>query len=251
MSLLTLFHNQGKGTPVGGGDSYISKILGMERNDLIGYWPMNEKLGTISDNAQGISARDGVYSSDVSGWPVTTGIGDGNTAPTFSGDDAVDVGTASIYSDINGDVGTLFCWVSMANVGVWTDGITRHLVGIAEQADDEWIRCYKQSGNNNFTFEYKAGGTLETITVGGQNWINWRTVAITWSSALDEVKGYFNGIQAGSTQLGLGSWSGTLDFFTIGDFRAGWGTPHNGRLAHVAIWTKALSAAQLVTLSSV
>ena len=104
---LILFHNQGRGSPVGGGISYTNKVLGIDLANLIGYWPMNEAAGTDALDASPES-NDGTYNSDVSGWPPGTGIGDGNTAPTFDGtNDYNDLETAAIFADFDGDHGTV------------------------------------------------------------------------------------------------------------------------------------------------
>jgi len=44
-----------------GPNGYINKVLSIQPNNLLAYWPLNETSGTNADNAEGTATRDGTY----------------------------------------------------------------------------------------------------------------------------------------------------------------------------------------------
>lgn len=252
-SLLTLFHNQGRGAPVGlpGGRNqrYINKVLGIEPANLIAYWPQNEASGITADNAEGTVARDGTYTSVALG---QLGIGDGNTCPLYDGAASIlNIYSASLRDAFNGDEGTLAVWARVSGAGVWTDGTTRYVVNLRVDANN-YIYIIRSSVNNTLLYRYMAGGTLEAnaITLSDTGWIH---LAMTWSAAADEVKYYLNGSPEGATDTALGTWAGNLSSSNtvIGAANT---VPQNvwdGYIAHTKLWTKPLTGAQIGQLAQV
>jgi len=236
------------------GLAYSEKLLATQTASLIGYWPLNEASGTTADNAEGTADRDATYSSDVSGWPVGTGIGDGNTAPTFDGtNDYADHYTTSIRDAFDKDTGTVMIWGKVSSAGIWTAGDYRWCVSFRADSDNN-VQLFKTNaaGNNELIASYKAGGTTTRVDIVTTT-TDWFHLAITWNVSSDVVKVYFNGSQTGGDQSGLGSWSGNIavDNTKIGAFAAVPTYPWDGWLAHLAIWTTDLSAAEVATLATV
>ena len=111
--------------------------------------------------------QDGTYSSDVSTWPVGTGIGDGSTAPQFDGtNDYNDVFSATLQGAFNGEEGTISVWAKVSGSGVWTDGARREVFRILDTTDyQELIWIEKNSTNNQLWYRYIAAGTIENVYV--------------------------------------------------------------------------------------
>jgi len=232
------------------GSEYADKILAMEAANLIAYWPLWEAAGVNADNYEGTAARDGTYVGATLG---QTGIGDGHTAPLFDGvNDTCEIFTDSLSAAFNGEEGSISMWMRVANVGVWTDGIQRALTRLFCNAGN-YAYLAKWSLNNEVRFEYKSGGVSKYIKILGIETTDWFHIGYTWTKNGDLVKGYYNGSPIEEGQSGLGAWAcggldGTrtrlaADFIDTNLF--------SGYLAHVAIWTKALSDADMASLGTV
>ena len=248
-----LFHNQGRGRPIGGGSdlfAYANRTLATEPSDLIGYWPLWEASGVIADNYEGTAARDGGYVGVTLGQP---GIGDGNTCPLFDGaNDYVDNYSASLAGAFDGGEGTALIWAKVSGVGAWTDSTQRAAFSI--QADNNnRLKIQKDNANNVLQWFYFAGGTQENETRGLVSETGWMHFGITWSATADEVIHYYNGIQQGGIDTGLGTWAGAIVESTtnIGAASEAPTDIWDGYLAHHAVWTKALTQPQIAALAVV
>ena len=108
--------------------------------------------------------------------------------------------------------------------------------------------------NNALICEYKAGGTVKAIYPYVGPTTAWFNVILTWSKAADQLKVYINGVQSGTTQIGLGTWAGNLDNWTtvIGavDASPGGGV-WSGFIAHVALWNTVLTPTQIATIATI
>jgi hypothetical protein len=225
--------------------AYTNKVKALAP---IAYWPLAEPSGSVATDESG-NSRNGAYTGVDLG---QTGIGDGRTCPLFDGtNDYTDIYSASLASAFNKDEGTAAIWLKVAEAGVWTDATTRRLLVLQADANNR-ILLTKGSTNNQLVIAYTAGGTTEQVTITASS-TAWLHLAMTWSKAADEVKAYFNGTQSGSTQATLGTWSGSLASTTtlLGAISKTPTQVWNGYLAHAAIWTTPLSAAQIATLAVV
>ena len=236
-------------TMVGAVSTYADKVLSY---GPVAYWPLSEASGTAATCLTN-PAMNGTYSSDVSGWPVGTGIGDGNTAPGFDGtNDYIDIYSVPFRDAFDGGEGTVHGWFRVSAVGDWTDGIQRLVVRLYIDANN-YISIYKSNANNTFGFEYKAGGTLEFQLTAGMTATTAIPLALTWSATADAVIYYLNGTTSGAADAGLGVWAGQLAALTtlIG---AGNQVPVNswkGAIGHVSVFDRPLSASDIADLAVV
>jgi hypothetical protein len=229
-------------------------VLGIQSANLIAYWPLNETSGTNAVNMEGTAARDAPYNSDVSTWPVATGIGDGGTAPTYDGtNDSVNIYSASLDGVFDGSEFTISLWFKVSAVGVWTDGANRTAILIGTDTPGNVIEFEKSAVGNRLDFEYTAGSTTKLVSRGSTTSTDWIHLAMTVSAGADEMKAYYNGSQTGATQTTLGTWADALKTTSCAIGSAG-GVPAevtNGYIAHVAIWDSALIAATIAELATV
>jgi len=232
------------------GLSYSDKVLATETANLIAYWRLQEASGSTADNYEGTAARDGEYTGVTLG---QTGIGDGLTCPYFDGaNDYVDHYSTSLRDALDVDAGTLAIWAKVSGAGIWTDDAFHWITSLRVDTNN-YVQILKRNaaGNNELKAAYKAGGTEDGISLATTP-TDWFHIAITWDTTADEVKVYYAGSQQGATQTGLGTWNGDIDedWSNIGCLEE---TPSNvwdGYLAHCAVWTKALTAAQISSLAS-
>ena len=234
------------------GGTYLEKVVGLANPNLIGYWSMNELSGSVADNAEGTAARDGAYtgvSLNNSTFKDSTPVGLWDGA-----NDYCDVHSASLGAAVNGAEGSMMIWMQVSGSGVWTDSASRYLVYI-EDDNDNYFAIEKSATNNTVVFRRRGGATNSNPSVGSQSFTDFGCAIITWSQAADEVKGYLKGVQVGSTVTGLGTWAGdgtlTSTQTVIGAINTTPSSVFDGNLAHCAIWTTALTAAQILDLSKV
>ena len=184
---------------------------------------------------------------------VTVGAAAGGhltNAYSFNGTaNNVNIYSSDLNSAFNPNEGTLVAWAKVSGAGVWTDATTRVVVQI--QADsNNLVLLTRTATNNNLRVQYKAGGTssvIDNTSLGGNT--GWIQTVITWSKSNDQVKMYLNGSQVGSTQTGLGIWVGNLLSTTahIGTADSVPNNPWSGLINDVRLYTKALTAAEVLT----
>lgn len=230
----------------GAGGTYTQKVLGYSP---IAYWILGEASGTDAV-CQVNTAQNGTYS----GSPALgqAGIGDGNTCPLFdNSDDFVDIYTTTFRDAFNGAEGTACIWARVAS-GVWTDA-SRHFAFTLRSGSQNYTEARKDLVNNTWRWNYEAGNTLNFVTESSYSPAGWFHVAVTWSASADAVKFYLEGTQRGSTQTGLGTWTGSLATLTtvIGGANQTPTTPWSGNLAHFAVFDSALSDAAVADLAAV
>lgn len=230
------------------GGGYANRVKNTATANLIAYWPLWEASGTTASDYSG-NSRTGTYSNVTLG---ATGIGDGNTAASFSSS-YVNVYGAGLVGAFSGAEGTVMAWLNVANVGVWSDGITREFVTLMADSSNR-VLCYRNGGANGSLAAFlNAGGTLKSGGVTGLSTTSWFHMALTYSKSGDALKFYYNGTQQGATATGLGIWAGSLASNTtvVGALSTAASNPWSGSIAHVAVWNTPLLAAQIAALATV
>lgn len=228
---------------------YFRKVLAIDRQNLIAYWPQWEGAGLVSYDLSG-QANHGVYVGVTFG---QDGIGDGRSCPLFDGvNDVNKIHSAGLTADFDGQEGSLSLWFKAANVAVWTDGSNDYIIKLEVAGSQDFIRIYKSSSNNQLSLRTKADGTAKNLDKTSYNPTDWVHLALTWSLSADAMKWYLDGVQTGATLTGLGTWSGDLTAggTFIGASSAAPGSPYNGWLAHPALFTTPLTQAQITLLST-
>ncbi len=228
---------------------YTQKVKAIAPANLIAYWPQSETSGTTAVDESG-SGRDGAYTGVTLAAP---GIGDGRVAATYvaASSGRCNVYSASLNGAFNNAEGALAGWFQVSAAGVWTDATNRYFMHLFTDASNV-VYVRRQTTNNQIAYVYIAGGTSKSFaaTLSPTAWFH---LALTWSKAADQLKGYVNGAQVGTTQTGLGTWSGALASSNclIGAQSTAGSGPWSGNSAHVAVWTTPLSAAQILALATV
>ena len=114
---------------------------------------------------------------------------------------------SSLPAALSVDNATLSCWAKFDTSGtnsvIWT---------FAVDTSNVFSIFHKQS-DNTINFMYRGGGTdvivSSALNVEGDG--NWYHLVATVDTTADELKGFVNGSQVGSTLGSLGTWSGTPD----------------------------------------
>ncbi len=224
---------------------YTDKVRNIARDKLIGYWPLSDLAGSVAVDESG-NGRNGAYTNAI---PGAVGV-DGRSAGSFDGTgDVVSVFSSALAGAFNASEGTLAGWAQVSGSGVWTDATNRY-IGFLSVDGSNQIYIRKGTTNNQVAFVYLAGGTSKSFGATLSPTVYFH-VAITWSVSVDQMKGYINGVQAGSTQTALGTWSGTLATATIGSSSTGGASSWSGNIQHPGLWTIPLSGEQIAALATV
>jgi hypothetical protein len=206
---------------------------------------MNETSGTNADDATSEN-NDGTYSGVTLNSIASPVAGD--NAPLWGGvNDTLNVFSAGLAADFNGQEFTIGVWVKMSGAGVWTDATERRILHWQADASNE-IRISKNTTSNQIQFQYIAGGTTKSITYTIST-TNWFRVELTVSKAGDYMRAYVDGVQVGSTQTGLGTFTGSLTAARYGSRANGTAFYHSGYLYHGRYGTSPLSAGDVAKLA--
>lgn len=223
--------------------AYTNKVLALSP---LAYWPQAEASGNTVVDATA-NGRNGTYTSVTLG---AVGIGDGRTAASYNGSTSfANVFSASLQGVFNGQSASLSGWAQHGPT--WNSTTLREVLRFLVDGSNFFI-IRKSATANTLEFLYTAGGTAKTITTAMTTnaWFHW---ALTVTKAGDALIAYVNGAQVGSTQTGLGSFTGSLAANTTLLACASQAPTEqwNGQLAHTAVFTGVLTPAQIATLAVV
>lgn len=235
-------------------EEYYRKVLGY---GPIAYWPLWDALGSpTAEELVNSPAQDGAHTNVLLGQP---GIGDGRTSGWYNGPAATsftNVFTPVFQGAFDGAEGTAMIWARMA-AGAWTDGAVR--VGYMFAASIGFPRAYAQSAkwniNNRLTWRRYGNNVLEIVNLDGIATMDWMHLAMTWSESTPptgEVRMYYNGVQTGITQVGLGAWAGPLlpQYAVIGAASTTPASCWHGWVQHATIFDYAVPPAGILDLAT-
>jgi len=224
---------------------YADKLRSIFGGNLTAHFPMWEDQGNIAiELAHG---WNGTANTLAFGQP---GAGDGRTSPLFNGTTGIiNAYTPLLSAAWNGQELTISLWVKVFDNAVWTDTATRRFITFQQDGSNRIL--LQKNPNTGALFQYMGGAVTKSVTrpVAGTT-ANWTHIALTISKAGDAMKAYWNGVQEGTTQTGLGTWpAGTPTTFFVGAASAAAGDKHYGWMAHLAIGNRALTAAEVAALA--
>lgn len=218
--------------------SYESWILA---DQPLGYWPLNEKSGAVAFDVAG--GHNGTYVGGVTpgqaGVPLF-GFGAGNYSALFNGTSGyVDIpeGPFNLTNSM-----TVMAWV---NVSVPT-----HFTGIVGHGDSSWRMSVNTSGEPGGSDGNSSGDATSSTSIAGSNW---HMLAYTYSGVTNVANDgalYVDGVLKANNTVGALSGN-SLDVWIGGAPDYGTSRLLSGKIAQVAVFTNALSAAQLQKLYNV
>lgn len=228
--------------PPGQRDDYAARVLRTRPEALIGYWPLDEPVGSTVAHDLSWRRHNGVYVATTLG---REGIGDGRTCAQFDGSTSyVNIYSAALASAFNGARGTLITWMRISAAGVWP-GTARRGTILRTDANNR-VLTGKAVGNLSWAYIANAASSVATLITTRMDWF---CETVTWSASDGVARFYLDG-NPYSRSANPCAWVGALNaaFCCIG---AGQTTPievWSGWLAHSALWTEALSPAEIYEL---
>lgn len=218
-------------------DGYVGRLMAL---GPLALWALDERAGTA------VHDRTGRYGGTASG--VTWGLAgiDGQTAALFDGLNDDVVFASGLFSAFNGNEGSLVMWWK-PGAGVWADGTTDYLWRC--EGGSDLLNVYKKPDVGEIAMRRTAGGVLKDVGASGQSSEAWQCWAFSWSDANDRQWCYKNGVAVGVYQSGLGTWATTPTGMRLS--YGGSSLPLNGGLGPVALFTRPLSAAEMLSVGRV
>jgi hypothetical protein len=154
------------------------------------------------------------------------------------------------FNGLNANDGTFSAWV------IWNSTTPSAQLFHARVDSNNLFQVFWHNSADEIRFVRKAGGTAQVVTyeadqgdddpIFGDNFPHSTVVhvAMTWDKTADELKGYINGTQVGSTVSSLATFSGTIANADIGQNTQG-SAFFKGRVDEVSIWTDVMSISAL------
>ena len=234
--------------PGGDVDAYLQKLLGIQSDNLIGLWPMGERSGSVAVD-ESPEINDGAYTSVTlnnstfkNGRPV--GLWDG-------ANDYNDIYSAGFDADFDGNDFTVAIWAKVSSAAVWTDGTRRRVITILGDASN-FLYMDKRGAANQLETSRLGSGVNKAIVIPLST-TDWFHFAMTYDGTADELKYWINGAQTGGTKTLNGAWVGALSATqtVLGAETITPTTVWDGWLAYMAVWTKALTPAEVLEVATV
>lgn len=200
---------------VGNAKAYLWQQPYSADNYTVALWHLNEAVSVdpVDSGPNGNDAANNGMTEAATGYFSTGFLADDATEYI----DLTDSGGNTLATDFSGATGSVSLWFKATAADALTAG-TSVLFDIRVDANN-LVRIGIDSGQ--LTFEYVAGGTASTIQgVHPSVDTDFHEYLITWSFTDDEVKAYVDGVQFGTTQSSLGTWSGTPATATLGSATA-------------------------------
>lgn len=230
--------------------SYMDKVIGY--NPIV-YFPMNEAaLPTAVNRGTLGTAANGTYTGVTLG---QTGIGDRETCPYFDGAaDYLNGSSAAFIAAFNGNEGAIQSWFRVLNAGAWIDAASRYIFRF-ETATGDRVYLRKTAVNNQLEVSTREGGvdrTGTTLTLGGST--TWHVAHVLWSKTGGYFRLHLDGAAVPVVNTVFANGIGGVISATKVNFGAVSILPAqvwNGWLAHVSIWTRPLTTAEMADLATV
>ncbi len=235
--------------------SYIQKMERTYNSSFVGLWPLNEESGTVA------------YDISPNGYNATSsGLLRSNLQRSFlapDGDKCAQFdGSASyinLYAAITKEPTTigsisLLAAVPQANLASTT---MMQIITLKYDASN-YIDITFDTTAYRFNGTYEANDAKRGVNSlvynvdGGPQFPEWHQFGLTWTAAGDAVKFYVDGLQQGTTQTLLGTWSGAMaaDTMVLGSSNSSSAADVlTGYIARVGVWSVVLPDATMQDLA--
>jgi hypothetical protein len=232
-----------------GGLRYRNMILAIP--NLLYALPLNELAGSTALDISG-SGRNGSYTAGIT--LGQAGLGDSLFAPDYaplwdgSASKPVNLYSTSLRDAWTPGEVTLSLFIKSA-AAAWSDTLS-HYAQYFYIENNNRIGLLQPGTANQFSGLYVAGGTINSCTIVNYNSTEWYNAIFRISKSEDAADLFINGGQpdpeTNMHKTGLGDWVGTLTALNTALAY----TRLNGQLAWGCAWGRALTPAEILTVSA-
>jgi len=215
---------------------------------LIGLWPNNQMLGTVSYDF-GPNQGHGTHSDVTNRHRMNRSNGHYMNASGYDpkASSYTDILTAGLIANFDGDAGAafVFCMTDAA----WGEGINRY--GLYLKADDDnLIFLRKDTVAGRLYLRHRAGGVGKSMNIDGMTTANLYCMAMMWDRLVnDEVRVFLDGafVERGIT---LSAWAEDLTLAVIGASTLEPADVWNGGIGIVALYNQIKTDDEMLKLST-
>lgn len=223
-------------------EAFHNKVLATHP---VAYWPLTEPVGATTALSLITTTQNGTY-----GAGANPGVGTsphGLPCPFFTGGGAgIDVLTAALTAAFSGSTGSLLTFQRVSGVGEWTDGTERRISNFIADANN-FVLHRKSAANNRFDWYYRSNGVQNLRGKTPFSDTAWYSMITTWGGGAVHV--YYDGAEDLPSMV-PNVWAGVLTVAAIGDADGLGSNPWVGWISDVALWDRALSAAEALQLGA-
>lgn len=194
------------------------------------YWPLDATYGATDQSGNG---RDGTGKSGIT-------IGGYSGSPISGESTATDMDGSNDHLDSTYAPFTTGATVSVAGWAYRDNTAAAHaLYGSDGGPAASFVRLDSGGQDVTVTFDNNDGwGTFAGAWPGSAQWVHW---AVVMNESALTIDLYINGSHVGQQSFALGFPGGN---FTLGVRHAST-NPFNGKMAHVAVWTRAVTPSEI------
>ena len=232
--------------------SYMQKMERTYNSSFVGLWPLNEESGTTAYDISP-NGYNGTSVSLMRSWDDRKVLGpDGAKCAQFDGSTSY-INIYSALASAPTTIGSISVWVALENT--FLKGSTAGKIIKLGVDTNNYIDITFDATAYRFNGVYKAGGTASSVNsslvYNSGYGPTWHHFGLTWTKAGDAVKFYVDGLQQGTTQTSLGTWSGTMasDLMVVGALSTAPLGVVTGWIARLGIWSVVLPAATMADLA--
>ena len=226
--------------------SYVARVLSL---DPVAYWPLDDAPGSATIRDASGSGYGGVPKAGVV--LGSAGIGDGRTAASFDGSmyQRITLPTGVLDGAFDRAAGAVIVW-GRAGAGMAAND---KLFTIGADADN-WVN-FQVSGAGRLESRLEFGNARdnENHDLSTNDPRGWHVYALVWDrGGANEVRHYLDGLLT-ETDSGVGDLAGAVsdEFTGIGGIGTNAYQNWKGEIAHVALFDRALTAAEVADLATV
>jgi len=245
------------------GMQYAERAMLEQKSARVAYWRLNVDSSGGSDTCEEL-----VLSSDARATPASVKWDRDSKSPArlicpkFDGSSStIDLYSSALNTAMDWTTFTVAIWFKVGALGDWSDSTAGRILTIAADANN-YLRLSKSDTNNQIDFAYAGQSTADSVAasvlVDGEAPVTWQHLAITVSDSANDnqLKAYLNGVQTGSTQTGIGVWSGAIDSDLCVLGSSALATPADqlaadSMVAELGIWSTVLDANEIKRLSEI
>ena len=232
--------------------SYIQKMERVQSSSFVGLWPLNEESGTvaydISPNGYN-GTSSGLLRSNIQRSFLAP---DGGKCAQFDGS-ASYINLYAAQPAQPTAIGSISLWAATPDANI--SGTTKmQLIKLGVDNDNNLEIAFDTTAYR-FVGSYEGGGTTDSATGLLYNKTDygpdWNHFGLTWTKAGDAMKFYINGLQQGSTQTGLDTWTGNMasTLMVLGSSVTTGADLLTGYLARLGIWSVVLTGDEMADLA--
>lgn len=232
--------------------SYIQKMERTQSSSFVALWPLDEESGTtaydISPNGYNATSS-GLLRSNLQRSFLAP---DGGKCAQFDGSASY----INLYAAVTKEpttIGSISVWVAVPQANL--KGTTKMQIITLKYDSENYVDITFDTTAYRFNGAYEAGDTLKSVNsslvynvgYGAQ----WHHFGLSWDASGDALKFYVDGLQQGSTQSSLGTWTGAMASTTMvagsssttaADVLTGW-------MARLGVWSVVLTGDEFADLA--